>query len=95
MQYLRLILAYLVPIKTWLLFVNVLFSAPTALIQSSYDLGADASLCIRVNLSDLEFLKAKIWKHLNPLIDLMDAKNFSDYIISFMRCSLRANTLVL
>ena len=65
--------------------MTVLFGAPTALIQSSYSSGSDASLCIRANLSNLEFLKANIWKHLKTLIGLIDANNVSEYMTSFMR----------
>ena len=65
--------------------MTVLFGAPTALIKSSYASGVDAYLCIRANLSNLEFLNANIWKHLKPLIDLIDANNVPEYMISFMR----------
>ena len=95
MQYLRLVLAHLVPVKTWALSITVLLGALTALIQSSYASGSDASLCIRANLSNLEFLKANIWKYLKPLIGLIDAKNVSEYMISFMCWGIIAHNLVL
>ena len=91
---LRLMLVYLIPAETWVLSVTVLFGAPIPLIHSSYTSGAANSLCIRENLSNLEFLKAIIWKHVYPLMDFTDAKNVSEYITSFMWCGLRAHTLV-
>ena len=94
-QYLRLMLIHLVHIRTCALSATVFLGAPRALIHSSYASETYASLCMRANLSNLEFLKANVWKYLNPRMDLTDAKNMFEYMTSFMRCGLRVHTLVL